>query len=102
MAPAAQCEGGERALKSQQLQALWPWAVGLSMRLGAPLTWIRALSRGSIQRLSVKSKLILMLLPLASGFSPLVTARPGYRSDQENLSKRVFNPLTSVRASKAY
>jgi hypothetical protein len=46
--------------------------------------------------------LILMLLLLASGFSPLVTARPGYRSGQENLSKRVFNPLTSVRASKAY
>jgi class 3 adenylate cyclase len=71
------------------------------MALGAPLAWIRALSRGSIQRLSIKSKLILMLL-LASGFSTLVTATLGYRSGQENLSKRVFNQLTSVRASKAY
>jgi class 3 adenylate cyclase len=71
------------------------------MVLGAPLAWIRALSRGSIQRLSIKSKLILMLL-LASGFSTLVTATLGYRSGQENLSKRVFNQLTSVRASKAY
>jgi hypothetical protein len=43
------------------------------MVLTAPLAWIRALSRGSIQRLSIKSKLILMLL-LASGFSTLVTA----------------------------
>ncbi|MFN9695582.1 MAG: cache domain-containing protein [Synechococcaceae cyanobacterium] len=71
------------------------------MVLTAPLAWIRALSRGSIQRLSIKSKLILMLL-LASGFSTLVTATLGYRSGQENLSQRVFNQLTSVRASKAY
>jgi hypothetical protein len=71
------------------------------MLLTAPLAWTHALSRGSIQRLSIKSKLILMLL-LASGFSTLVTATLGYRSGQQNLSQRVFNQLTSVRASKAY
>ena len=66
-----------------------------------PLQQIRALSRGSLDQLSIKSKLILMLL-LASGFSTLLTALLGYRSGQINLSDRVFNQLTSIRASKAY
>jgi len=55
--------------------------------------------RGSSGQLSIKSKLILMLL-LVSGFSTLLTAALGYRSGQINLTNRVFNQLTSVRASK--
>jgi hypothetical protein len=55
----------------------------------------------SLNTLSIKSKLIIMLLAV-SGFSILVTAVIGYRSGQLNLTHRVFNQLTSVRASKAY
>lgn len=66
-----------------------------------PLSWLASLSRGSANQLSIKSKLILMLL-LASGFSTLFTASLGYQSGQVNLTDRVFNQLTSVRASKAY
>lgn len=66
-----------------------------------PLQQIRAFSKGSLDQLSIKSKLILMLL-FASGFSTLLTALLGYRSGQINLSGRVFNQLTSIRASKAY
>jgi class 3 adenylate cyclase len=55
----------------------------------------------SLQNLSIKSKLIAMLL-LVSGASVLVTAYLGYRSGQSNLTDRVFSQLTSVRASKAY
>ena len=51
--------------------------------------------------LSIKSKLIVMLLTVSSS-SILVTAYLGYRSGQANLTDRVFNQLTSVRASKAY
>lgn len=51
--------------------------------------------------MSIKSKLILMLL-LASGFATFFTALLGYRSGQANLTNRVFSQLTSVRASKAY
>ncbi|MDX2256921.1 MAG: adenylate/guanylate cyclase domain-containing protein [Pseudanabaenaceae cyanobacterium bins.39] len=51
--------------------------------------------------LSIKSKLIVMLLSV-SGASILVTAYLGYRSGHANLTDRVFNQLTSVRASKAY
>ncbi|WP_232756333.1 adenylate/guanylate cyclase domain-containing protein [Vulcanococcus limneticus] len=65
------------------------------------LVWMQRLSRGSVNRLSIKSKLILMLL-LVSGFSTLFSAALGYRSGQINLTNRVFNQLTSVRASKAY
>lgn len=57
--------------------------------------------RQSLDQLSIKSKLILMLL-LASGLSTLLTALLGYRSGQINLTNRVFNQLTSIRASKAY
>jgi len=42
-----------------------------------------------------------MLLTVSSS-SILVTAYLGYRSGQANLTDRVFNQLTSVRASKAY
>ena len=42
------------------------------------------------------------MLLLASGLSTLLTALLGYRSGQINLSNRVFNQLTSIRASKAY
>ncbi|WP_233130110.1 adenylate/guanylate cyclase domain-containing protein [Synechococcus sp. 1G10] len=66
-----------------------------------PLAWMLRLPRGSVNHLSIKSKLILMLL-LVSGFSTLLTAALGYRSGQANLTSRVFNQLTSVRASKAY
>jgi len=62
---------------------------------------MRRLSRDSASQLSIKSKLILMLL-LVSGFSTLISAALGYRSGQINLTNRVFNQLTSVRASKAY
>lgn len=69
--------------------------------MGKSLAWLGILSRGSVNQLSIKSKLILMLL-LVSGFSTLFTAALGYRSGQINLTNRVFNQLTSVRASKAY
>jgi len=58
------------------------------------------LFRGSSGQLSIKSKLIMMLL-LVSGFSTLFTAVLGYKSGQINLTDRVYNQLTSVRASKA-
>jgi class 3 adenylate cyclase len=51
--------------------------------------------------LSIKSKLIVMLLTVSSS-SILVTAYLGYRSGQSNLTDRAFSQLTSVRASKAY
>lgn len=54
-----------------------------------------------LQPLSIKSKLIAMLLAV-SGFSILVTAVLGMRSGQDNLTSRVFHQLTSVRASKAH
>jgi len=54
-----------------------------------------------LNQLSIKSKLILMLLTV-SGLSILVTAYLGYRSGQANLTERVFSQLTSLRASKAY
>lgn len=52
-------------------------------------------------RLSIKSKLILMLLAVSS-CSIFVTAYLGYRSGQSNLTDRVFSQLTSLRASKAH
>ncbi|HEY9648879.1 MAG TPA: HAMP domain-containing protein, partial [Chroococcidiopsis sp.] len=55
----------------------------------------------SLYHLSIKSKLIAMLL-VVSGCSTLVTAYIGYRSGQINLTNRAFGQLTSVRASKAY
>lgn len=55
----------------------------------------------SLDHLSIKSKLIAMLLGVSS-FSILVTAYLGYQSGQSNLTSRVFNQLTSLRASKAY
>ncbi len=51
-------------------------------------------------RLSIKSKLITMLL-VVSSCSILVTAYLGYQSGKANLTDRVFNQLTSVRASKS-
>lgn len=55
----------------------------------------------SLTQLSIKSKLIAMLLAVSS-CSILVTAYLGYKSGQSNLTDRVFSQLTSVRASKAY
>ena len=55
----------------------------------------------SLNQLSIKSKLIVMLLGVSS-FSILVTAYLGYQSGQANLTSRVFSQLTSLRASKAY
>ncbi|MEB3311474.1 MAG: adenylate/guanylate cyclase domain-containing protein [Snowella sp.] len=54
-----------------------------------------------LNHISIKSKLIVMLLTV-SGCSIVVTAYLGYRSGQANLTQRVYNQLTSVRASKAY
>ncbi|MGH2413728.1 MAG: hypothetical protein ACRDEA_08560, partial [Microcystaceae cyanobacterium] len=54
-----------------------------------------------LNHLSLKSKLILMLLAVSS-CSIFVTAYLGYRSGQSNLTNRVFNQLTSLRTSKAY
>lgn len=54
-----------------------------------------------LRRLSIKSKLIVMLLTVSS-CSILVTAYLGYRSGQSNLTDRVFSQLTSLRSSKAY
>ncbi|MCL1471997.1 adenylate/guanylate cyclase domain-containing protein [Argonema antarcticum] len=51
-------------------------------------------------RLSIKSKLIAMLL-VVSSCSILVTAYLGYQSGQANLTDRVFSQLISIRASKA-
>jgi class 3 adenylate cyclase len=51
--------------------------------------------------LSIKSKLIVMLLTVSSS-SILITAYLGYQSGKSNLTDRVFNQLTSVRASKSY
>lgn len=51
-------------------------------------------------RLSIKSRLIAMLL-VVSSCSILVTAYLGYQSGKANLTDRVFSQLTSVRASKA-
>jgi class 3 adenylate cyclase len=56
---------------------------------------------GFLNRISIKSKLIIMLLSVSS-CSIVVTAYLGYRSGQINLTNRVFSQLTSVRASKAY
>jgi len=64
-----------------------------------PIDLLLQFFRSSSGQLSIKSKLILMLL-LVSGFSTLLTAALGYRSGQINLTNRVFNQLTSVRASK--
>ena len=64
-----------------------------------PVDLLLQFFRGTSGQLSIKSKLILMLL-LVSGFSTLLTAALGYRSGQINLTNRVFNQLTSVRASK--
>jgi class 3 adenylate cyclase len=55
----------------------------------------------SLKHLSIKSKLIVMLLSVSS-ISILVTTYLGYRSGQSNLTDRVFSQLTSVRASKSY
>jgi class 3 adenylate cyclase len=55
----------------------------------------------SLRHLSIKSKLILMLLGV-SGCSILLTAYLGYQSGRANLIDRAFNQLTSLRASKAY
>ncbi len=52
-------------------------------------------------RLSIKSKIIAMLL-IVSSCSILVTAYLGYQTGKANLTDRVFSQLTSVRASKAY
>ncbi|MDX2097758.1 MAG: adenylate/guanylate cyclase domain-containing protein [Leptolyngbyaceae cyanobacterium bins.59] len=54
-----------------------------------------------LNRLSIKSKIIIMLLTVSS-CSILVTAYLGYQSGRYNLTNRAFNQLTSVRASKAY
>lgn len=54
-----------------------------------------------LNRLSIKSKLIVMLLTVSS-CSILVTSYLGYRSGKSNLTERVFSQLTSLRASKAY
>jgi hypothetical protein len=55
----------------------------------------------SLNRLSIKSKIIVMLLTVSS-CSILVTAYLGYRSGQSNLTERAFSQLTSLRTSKAY
>jgi class 3 adenylate cyclase len=54
-----------------------------------------------LSHLSIRSKLILMLLAV-SGISISVTAYIGYHSGQSNLTDRAFSQLTSLRASKAY
>jgi hypothetical protein len=58
----------------------WPWVVILSF------------SMRSLSHLSIKSKLIVMLLAVSS-CSILVTAYLGYRSGQLNLTDRVINGM---------
>jgi class 3 adenylate cyclase len=53
-----------------------------------------------LDRLTIRSKLIIMLLA-ASSFSIGVTAFVGYQSGRENLTERVFSQLTSLRSAKA-
>ena len=55
----------------------------------------------SLYPLSIKSKLIIMLLGV-SGCSIVLTAYLGYQSGRANLTDRAFNQLTSLRSSKAY
>ncbi len=54
-----------------------------------------------LNRLSIRSKLIIILLTVSS-VSILVTAYLGYRSARTNLTDRAFSQLTSLRASKSY
>jgi hypothetical protein len=53
-----------------------------------------------LDRLTIRSKLILMLIAVSS-CSIFVIATVGYRSGKANLTARVFNQLTSLRAAKA-
>ncbi|HEY9619609.1 MAG TPA: adenylate/guanylate cyclase domain-containing protein [Crinalium sp.] len=64
--------------------------------MSAPITMMQWLNR-----LSIKSKLIVMLLTVSS-CSIFVTAYLGYQSGQSNLTDRAFSQLTSLRTSKAY
>lgn len=54
-----------------------------------------------LNRLSIRSKLIIILLTVSS-ISILLTAYLGYRNGQANLTDRAFSQLTSLRASKSY
>jgi class 3 adenylate cyclase len=54
-----------------------------------------------LDRLSIQSKLLLMLL-LASLFSILATGYIGYSSGTEALTQSRFNELTNLRSAKAY
>ena len=54
---------------------------------------------GVINKLTIKSKLMLMLL-VVSICSIIVISYLGYSSGQKNLTERIFNQLTSLRASK--
>jgi hypothetical protein len=52
-------------------------------------------------RLSLRSQLMLMLISVSAA-AMLVIAYLGYHSGELNLTTRIFEQLTSVRASKAY
>jgi hypothetical protein len=54
-----------------------------------------------LHHLSIKSKLIIMLLEV-SGCSILLTAYLGYQSGRANLTDRALSQLTSLRSSKSY
>jgi class 3 adenylate cyclase len=54
-----------------------------------------------IAQLSIKSRLVLMLLPV-SLLSILVIGYLGWNSGQRALNEAILNQLTSIRASKAY
>jgi hypothetical protein len=52
-------------------------------------------------RLSLQSQLMLMLISVSAA-AMLVIAYLGYHSGELNLTTRIFEQLTSVRASKVY
>ena len=54
-----------------------------------------------LNRLSIKSKLQIIMLVASLG-SILVVGYLSWYKGQQTLTKRIFNQLTSVRASKAY
>lgn len=53
------------------------------------------------RRLSLRSQLMLMLISVSAA-AMLVIAYLGYHSGEQNLTTRIFEQLTSVRASKVY
>lgn len=67
---------------------------------GSPLFPIRRRGRRRLARISIQSKLLIMLL-LTSVLSALVVGAIGYQSGRESLRESVFERLTEIRGSQA-